>query len=51
MSVFMYIYCITSSLNAITASDDERGRTKRSKIHSRLFYEEENIRQEHDGKT
>lgn len=51
MSVFMYKYCITSGLNVITASVDERRRIKRSKIHSRLFHEEENVRQEHDGKT
>lgn len=51
MSVFMYIHCITSGLNVITASGDERRRTKRRKIHSRLFHEEENVRQENDGKT
>ena len=51
MSVFMYIYCITSGLNVITASDDDQRRTKRSKIHSRLFQEEENVRQENEGKT
>ena len=51
MSVFMYKYCITSGLKVIMASDDERVRTKRRKIHSRLFHEEENVRHEHDGKT